>query len=246
MNNIDPTEKTLKQEIVAHVESSTLTENQMRRLMALQNSVPHGSDEPLPPSPAPSWLPSHNQRVGSLMTLAACLVIAILTLVPSGEPTSSWHNNLSNPSKTIASQSLVKRIADEVVKNHLKLKPLDISSNSIDETQAFFKHLDFLPIHSRSAAQRSLLITDNLMGGRYCSIQGVTAAQLRYENDQGHLRTLYQVPYDADLYGELPLAIQNQAPLYLSVKGLQVRLWQEQGLLMVLVSPQNPVLQSEH
>jgi len=245
MSNIDPTEKKLKQGIVTHIESSTLSEHQMRQLMALQNRTLHRSDEPLQPSETRSWLPSHNQKVGSRVTLAACLVIAILTLFPSWEPNSKWGKHLSNVGDTMASQSRVKRIADEVVKNHLKLKPLDISSNSMVETQAFFKHLDFLPIHSRSATQRSLLIADNLMGGRYCSIQGVTAAQLRYENDQGHLRTLYQVPYDAELYGKIPHAIQNDASLDLSVKGLQVSLWQEQGLLMVLVSPQNPATPTE-
>lgn len=233
MSNIDQKEKTLKQEISAHVETSKLSDRQLQQLMSLQNNASSNSSESSQHSSFGLWQPSRAQTVGPRFVMAACLLLAIFTFFPT---LSSRHDIMATSQWPNVNLGLFERIAEEVVKNHLKLKPLDISSSSINETQAFFELLDFLPIHSPSASQHLLLNPNNLLGGRYCSIQGVTAAQLRYRSPDG-LRTLYQVPYERKLYGNIPQGIGNQTPVSLSVKGLLVSVWQEQGLLMVLVSP---------
>lgn len=71
-----------------------------------------------------------------------------------------------------------------------------------------------------------------MLGGRYCSIQGVTAAQIRYQTELGQKITLYEVAYDPKIYGDMPKIEQGEAPLSLDVKGVSVLLWVEKGLLM--------------
>ncbi|MCK5724703.1 MAG: hypothetical protein KAI84_19370, partial [Gammaproteobacteria bacterium] len=68
--------------------------------------------------------------------------------------------------------ALDQRIGSEVAKNHINLKPLEIQTSSIQDIRQFLAKLDFSPIES-------VLLkggTKNLIGGRYCSIQGVIAA----------------------------------------------------------------------
>lgn len=142
-------------------------------------------------------------------------------------------------------QGYSEQIAAEVVKNHLQLKPLDIHTKSIDGIRRYFKLLDFSPIDSSTLALALPLQDINLLGGRYCSIKGVTAAQLRYSNlvdaESNHrLSTLYQVPYDPEQHGLIPDISDKQAPKVLLVKGLKVSLWVEKGLLMALVSEAQP------
>ncbi len=132
-------------------------------------------------------------------------------------------------------QDIPYEIAQEVVQNHLKLKPLDLKANSMVAVKGFFTQLDFSPVNSNVMVDYFSLAEKTMLGGRYCSIKGVTAAQLRYQETEGHLSTLYEVSYDADLYGAMPNADNNEPPLQLMIKGLQVSMWLEKGLLMVLV-----------
>lgn len=134
-------------------------------------------------------------------------------------------------------------VAEEAVKNHLKLMPLDIRTQSIQDTKNFFKRLDFSPVQSTILPEQLGKLDLNLLGGRYCSIKGETAAQLRYQHAasaqaasaQQSPYTLFQVPFDKDLHGEIPNS-EEGSPKNLQVKGLDISMWVERGLLMVLVS----------
>ncbi len=132
-----------------------------------------------------------------------------------------------------------QEIASEVVKNHLKLKPLDVTSHSFNDLRVYFSDLDFSPINSLfhkagssggSIAQPSL----SLVGGRYCSVRGAIAAQLRYRDARDSVSTLYQAAYDKKQHGRIP--DKNQRPFLVESKGLDVTLWKEKGVLMVLVT----------
>ena len=92
-------------------------------------------------------------------------------------------------------------IAKEVAKNHIKLKPLEITSDDFARVSGYFTELDFSPAPSDHFAQLGM----DMLGGRYCSIQSVTAAQLRYQDDQGKLVTLYEVGYDPSKFGDIPI-----------------------------------------
>jgi len=70
-------------------------------------------------------------------------------------------------------------------------------------------------------AQRFTLTETTLQGGRYCSIQGVTAAQLRYSLGEDEVSTLYEVGYDPGTFGPIPDLDQGQRPEQLLVRGLK-------------------------
>lgn len=124
-----------------------------------------------------------------------------------------------------------QRIAAEVAHNHQKLKPLEIESAKITELKSYFTKLDFALIDSR-------LIDFNrwqLLGGRYCSIQGITAAQLRLMDKQsGQIQTLYEAAYEPDKHGDMPDLNQGELPQQIIDKGITANMWVENGLLFVL------------
>jgi hypothetical protein len=130
---------------------------------------------------------------------------------------------------------ITSQIALEVAENHLKLKPLDITAQSMQEIRGFFTQLDFSPVNSSLLSTRFALPEQRMIGGRYCSIKGVTAAQLRYQRSDDGLSTLYQVAYDPDTHGPLPHLEHGEAPDEIIIKGLHINLWVEKGLLMALV-----------
>lgn len=130
------------------------------------------------------------------------------------------------------STNITQDIAKEVANNHLKMKPLDITSDNLDEVRTFFTLLDFLPAESSLYSQEN-----TILGGRYCSIKGISAAQLRFENQQGKLETLYQVPYHPEDFQGLPRLEEGGAPIRVYERGLEVSIWVEKGLLMVSAKP---------
>jgi hypothetical protein len=126
---------------------------------------------------------------------------------------------------------MTERIAAEVALNHIKLKPLDIETDNMDGIRRYFNDLEFIPVESQLLANANL----ELLGGRYCSIQSVPAAQIRVTSpDSRSLQTLYQTEYRKDLFGPLPVLENGDAPLDINVKGIAVRIWIEKGLLLAL------------
>ncbi|MFK5915444.1 MAG: hypothetical protein QM484_13815 [Woeseiaceae bacterium] len=127
--------------------------------------------------------------------------------------------------------SLDQRIGSEVAKNHINLKPLEIETSSFDAVAAFLTKLDFRPVES-------VLLkggVKKLIGGRYCSIQGITAAQLRLKDSEtGQVQSLYQTIYDEKVFSGLPLLKENEKPVTVYSKGLAVDIWVEKGILFAL------------
>ena len=127
--------------------------------------------------------------------------------------------------------SMGDKIAYEVSKNHLKLKPLEISSDKLQDLNEYFTMLDFQLVNS------SILNNPKweLLGGRYCTIQGNTAAQLRLKNTStGQIETLYQAPYFANQIGKVPSIDKNQSPINEFSKGMGVKIWIEKGVLFAI------------
>lgn len=124
-----------------------------------------------------------------------------------------------------------ERIATEVVNNHIKRKPLEIETRSIEELRNYFKKLDFVPVGSVIIKQRGL----ELIGGRYCSLQGVKAAQLRVRKPGSDtVQTLYQTEYKKDIFKDMPILEKGGDPVDMYVKGVKVKIWVEKDLLFAL------------
>ena len=158
---------------------------------------------------------SRSRRRPALVALAASLLLALLVGL-----TLDWTD-----------QDLSRQIADEVAMNHLKQRPLEVVGSTLDDLRPYFDELEFQLLEPSNWQASSF----GLAGGRYCSVRGVTAAQLRLHDDDGGSDTLYQVTYDRSRFGEIPNVGKGESPLAVRVRGLRVDLWVEKGLLFALV-----------
>lgn len=161
----------------------------------------------------------HTPRLKLASMLAAVFFTALFTflLIPREE--------------VIIKDSMVQLIANEVVKNHLNLKPLEVNTNSIDSLIHYFTQLDFLLRPSREVIN----FKETLIGGRYCSLQGITAAQLRFTTSiERTTNTLYQTEYRKEVFGQLPDIDHKQKPLIAWAKGIKVKIWVEKGILFAV------------
>lgn len=193
----------LKKVMREHVEEQSLSDNQLETLMQLQKEV------------------AGNKKKAGFKPYRWVAIVAVFIMVMG-----NFFYFVVQPGL-----SLDQRIGNEVAKNHIKLKPLEISTSSMQAIRGFFTELDFLPMES------SLLTGSgkNLIGGRYCSIQGVNAAQLRLKDSKtGQVHSLYQTIYDKDVFKGLPQLNENQKPITVYSKGLAVDIWVEKGLLFAL------------
>ena len=122
-------------------------------------------------------------------------------------------------------ESIAERVSKEVAYNHNKNMPMEIEASSLDQIQNYLIKLDFKLIQSESFSQSQW----KLIGGRYCSIQGRMAAQLKIANKPEEKQyTFYQVPYSKDL-GKF-----STLPLETYIDGIRIKLWREKGLLLAL------------
>lgn len=154
------------------------------------------------------------RRPIQFVVAASLLVLLAMVLLQPAPPEVAW------------------KIADEVALNHLKQRPLEAEGASVAALQAYFDELDFRLVQTSFDTSSG----DRMLGGRYCSIQGVTAAQLRLHDDAGRVKTLYQVPYEASRFGLLPDIQAGESPMKTQVRGLTVEMWVEKGLLFARAS----------
>ncbi len=132
-------------------------------------------------------------------------------------------------SSSVVMTSISWKIADEVARNHVKMKPLEVQTEQLSQLRNYFTQLDFTPVNSSFLTKSS---DSKMLGGRYCSIQGLTAAQIRFSQKDKQPITLYEVQYDPSLYGKQPILELGDKPTELIVRGVAVSIWVEKGLLM--------------
>ena len=194
--------KPLKESVRVHIESSSLTDDQLKKLGAFIEPVQTGN---------------HHKKSIYPFAIAGAIVVFILAFILSP--------------LIIEQGSISERIAMEVITNHLKLKPLEIETSNIEDIRVYFKKLDFLPVDSRLVNAAGL----ELIGGRYCSLQGVTAAQLRVKKPGSSVvQTLYQTEYRKDVFENMPNIEEGDMPVDIYVKGIKVKIWVEKGVLFAL------------
>jgi hypothetical protein len=163
--------------------------------------------------------PRHEERPRRAMLLS--VAAAVLVLVSAAV----MFNVLRSPD---GSTSVVVRVAEEVATNHIKLLSPDLETSSMEVIRRSFDRLDFVPIESSRSAPGSL----GLKGARYCTLQGRIAAQLFYDSLEGEPVTRFQAAYDRHLFGALPIIERQQEPLVTTRRGVEIRLWVEQDVVV--------------
>lgn len=184
--------------------------DRLKRLAALEDSGPD-SDSPVGRR---AFGYTRGPSLGSRVVVAAAAVLG-LALLPSilfefGE------------SGTGGVEALAASILREVALNHEKNLKVEFSAIGYSRLREQMGELDFALRSPQRVASGKLQVR----GGRYCSIQGRLAAQIKLEDEHGRILTLYQTGFDERFSG-LP-------ELRTELNGVQVRVWREGNLLFAL------------
>ena len=130
-----------------------------------------------------------------------------------------------------------QRVAREVAENHLRLRPADFQINDFRSLDEHFTQLAFRLQPSGRVTSRDW----ELVGARYCSILGHTAAQLRLvDPDTRIMHTVYETEYTPDFAG-LPDIGTGAQPRHVVLRGLQVEMWVENDHVYAMtLGPETP------
>lgn len=199
--------QSLKISVQKHINYKNLSRKQLSQLSTLQNKHYKTAKK-------------HSLFSHKMAIVASALVLSVTLNV--------YFSKLTN----IPGLSIEQRIAEEVSSNHIKLKPLEIRSNVLKDISSYFTHLDFLPVSPVSLP----LSEQSLLGGRYCSIQGVTALQLRMlDKKTNKIQTLYETEFDKKVFKNFSNLTGDGKAITVYAKGMKVELWIENDILFALI-----------
>jgi len=195
----------LRERLRVHLEREKLDDAEYRRLADLFRT--------------PAEVPPARRRWRAPAALAAAViflaVIMSATLMPSVR------------SMDVAAT----RIADEVLTNHLKIHFPDVEAGSIAEVRRELDRPDFVPVDSILLAGEAL----EILGARYCTLQGRTATQFLLVDREGNRVTHYQAAFDRERFGRLPRLDAGETPMVLERNGVQIDIWVEADILVARV-----------
>lgn len=125
--------------------------------------------------------------------------------------------------------NLTQLISQEIALNHNKQLKLDFEAKNYESLNQAMAKLDF----TISKSQHANLAELEIVGARYCSIQGKIATQIRLKNKDGKYFTLYQTKL-TELLKKNPAVIQR-------IQQVEVHQWQEDGLFFGLAESFIPI-----
>lgn len=126
--------------------------------------------------------------------------------------------------------NLQESIVRDVLTNHIHIRELDIETSSISEIVQYFNRLAFAPFLSSQINKDSF----ELLGGRYCTLQGELASQLYLKNKaSGELATYYLARYDRQHFGDIPDVSSGDTPKVVHERGYQMTIWRETNVVNV-------------
>jgi hypothetical protein len=128
------------------------------------------------------------------------------------------------PGSGDAQFNLSKALAREIAMNHRKQLDVEFIAKTIFDLGQQMDKLDFSAVNPDK-----LPVAFSIVGARYCSIQGGIAAQIQLTDTAGHYYTIYQTRLK-------PLLIDIQDEVF-DFDGLQLKLWQEDGVFLGLAGP---------
>lgn len=126
---------------------------------------------------------------------------------------------------------VTERVMAEIAMNHEKGLPIEVVADRYEAVAEQLDRLDFSVVPGNTR----ILSEFTLLGGRYCSIQGALAAQLKLRHARsGKISTLFVTKFTDDL-GQVALRSST-------LKGIRIQLWKEDGLLFGLAEDADEVL----
>ena len=138
---------------------------------------------------------SHAWRFLPMLLTAAVLIVAFLAV-----------------DRYTGALELNDRILAEIAMNHTKQLDVEFPTAQYEALQNKLDRLDF-----DISPEPSLRQNHDLIGGRYCSIQGQLAAQLKLRSGAGRIQTLYVTRLTDDLESIVPQTTQHE--------GIPIRTW---------------------
>ncbi|MBT3604216.1 MAG: hypothetical protein HOE48_13560 [Candidatus Latescibacteria bacterium] len=182
-----------------------------------------------------SNLDKHIKQHYQSKALSQSKVDAILTEGNEKRPTRSWRSFSPLVAAALliigfvffnnyqAQNLLNQRVITEIAMNHSKQLDAEITTSDYDDLQTKLNRVDF-PIYSETIPENH-----QLLGGRYCSIQGELAAQLKLKHKKtGDVKTLYVTRLTPTLKN-----VKNQT---ITQNSITTQLWKTSDCLFALAS----------
>ena len=157
--------------------------------------------------------------ISGLATAALILVVVFIGVFSLGRMSGV------EPVAGLTGASLTEAIAREIARNHHKQEKMQFNVSSYAELRKKMPRLDFPTIAPARLSTKRL----QLLGGRYCSIRGQIASQIKLKDEKGRIYTLYETRASD--------AVAGFTEGELLVDGLRLSIWRESGLLFGLASP---------
>lgn len=152
------------------------------------------------------------------MAAAAVWVVVIGALYVVARPERGAPERARASATTLA-------VGREIARNHHKNLAVEFAVAGYAELGAQMDKLDFTLVEPAALQARGF----RLLGGRYCSVQGHLAAQLKVADPHGQVHTLYEAR-EVETLAAVPEG-------EVAADGVRVRVWREAGLFMGLASP---------
>ncbi len=147
------------------------------------------------------WRAQRNISIAASLLLAAVILLQWIVAIPT-------------------QQQLVASIAQEIAINHQKQFNIDFAETSYASLSTLMTKLDFKLVDPARLKTRGFQI----LGGRYCSLHGQIAAQVRLKNSAGAIFTLYQTN-SHDIFNTLTEHAQH-------ANGIEIKMWNEGGVFL--------------
>lgn len=173
---------------------------------------------------AESYTPRHSWRAGWQRWVRPMAAAAAIWVVLSGA-LYLWDAPARSGQGQDVGSTLATAIAQEITRNHHKRADIEFTAATFADLRGQMDRLDFTPVEPAYLKARGF----RLLGGRYCSLQGQLAAQIKLADSAGQIHTLYETRLNETFAAALDAEVD--------VNGVRVRLWQEVGLLIGLASP---------
>jgi len=149
------------------------------------------------------------KSLGRYYKFAAMAAVLLIGLI-------GFHQNLNR-------SNLTERVLAEVAMNHLKQLNVEVASDRYEVIEKELDRLDF----SISPVKSYLPEKHTLIGGRYCSIHGGLAAQLKVRDTiTGEIVTVYVT--------KLTEALEDLTPLDTDFDGVRIRFRKENGRFLAI------------